>query len=72
MTSLDFNLSGNNFILARDQDIYLIIPAAQSIPKTPNNHKKNAQSPIISDVYEIINTVHEHIVLYHESAPVSI
>ena len=47
-------------------------PAAQSTTKTPNNHNKNAQSPIIPDVYKIINKGHEHIVLYRESAPVSI
>ena len=74
LTSLDFNMSGDCFILDRNQDAFFNTPTAHSKPKTRNlnNHNNNAQSPIIPDVYEIINTGNEHIVLYHESAPVSI
>ena len=72
MTSFDFNLSSDSFILERDQAAYLINPAAQSTPKTLHNPYSAEQSPIIQDVYEIINTGAEHIVLYHESAPDSI
>ena len=47
-------------------------PAAQSTPKTRHNPDSAEQSPIIQDVYEIINTGGEQIVLYHETAPASI
>ena len=73
MTSLDFNLSRDDcFILKRDQDAILQTPAAQSTPKTPENHENNKHVSIIQDVYELINTGEEDIVLYHESAPTSI
>ena len=72
MASFDFNLSNDSFILERDQAAYLNNPAAQSIPKTLYNPHSAEQSPIIQDVYEIINTGGEHIVLYHETAPASI
>ena len=72
MASLDLNLSSDSFILERDQAAYLNNPAAQSTPKTLHNPYSAEQSPIIQDVYEIINTGREHIVLYHETAPASI
>ena len=70
MISFDFNLSSDSFILDRDQAAYLNNPAAQSTPKTLHNPYPAEQSPIIQDVYEIINTGAEHI--SHESAPASI
>ena len=72
MASFDFNLSSDSFILERDQAAYLNNPAAQSTPKTLHNPQLAEQSPIVQDVYEIINTGGEHIVLYHETAPASI
>ena len=72
MASFGFNLSSDSFILERDQAVYLNNPAAQSTPKTLHNPHLAEQSPIIHDVYEIINTGGEHIVLYHETAPASI
>ena len=72
MASFDFNLSNDSFVLERDQAAYLNNPAAQSTPKTLYNSHSAEQSPIIQDVYEIINTGGEHIVLYHETAPASI
>ena len=72
MASFDFNLSNDSFILERDQAAYLNNPAAQSTPKLLHNPHPAEQSPIIQDVYEIINTGGEHIVLYHETAPASI
>ena len=72
MASFDFNLSNDSFVLDRDQAAYLNNPAAQSTPKTLYNSHSAVQSPIIQDVYEIINTGGEHIVLYHETAPASI
>ena len=72
MASFDFNLSNDSFILERDQPAYLNNPAAQSTPKTLYNPHLAEQSPIIQDVYEIIKTGGEHIVLYHETAPDSI
>ena len=72
MNSLDFNLSSDCFILERDQDAILSTPAAQSTHKTPENHEDNKHVSLIQDVYELINTGEEHIVLYHESATKSI
>ena len=72
MASFDSNLSNDSFILERDQAAYLNNPAAQSTPETLYNPHAAEQSPIIQDVYEIINTGGEHIVLYHETAPASI
>ena len=72
MASFDFNLSNDSFVLDRDQAAYLNNPAAQSTPKTLYNSHSAVQSPIVQDVYEIINTGREHIVLYHETAPASI
>ena len=72
MASFDFKLSSDSFILERDQVAYLNDPAAQSTPKTLHNPHLAEQSPIIQDVYEIINTGGELIVLYHETAPASI
>ena len=56
MASFDFNLSNDSFVLDRDQAAYLNNPAAQSTPKTLYNSHSAEQSPIIQDVYEIINT----------------
>ena len=56
MASFDFNLSNDSFVLERDQAAYLNNPAAQSTPKTLYNPHSAEQSPIIQDVYEIINT----------------
>ena len=72
MASFDFNLSNDSFVLDRDQAAYLNNPAAQSTLKTLYNSHSEEQSPIIQDVYEIINTGGDHIVLYHETAPASI
>ena len=72
MTSLDLNLSSDCVNLERDQDAFLQTTAAQSTPKTPVIHEENKHVSIIQDVYELINTGDEHIVLYHESTPTSI
>ena len=56
MAFLDLNLSSDSFILERDQAAYSNNPAAQSTPKTLHNPYSAEQSPIIQDVYEIINT----------------
>ena len=56
MASFDFNLSNDSFVLDRDQAAYLNNPAAQSTLKTLYNSHSEEQSPIIQDVYEIINT----------------
>ena len=56
MASFDLNLSNDSFVLERDQAAYLNNPAAQSTPMTLYKPHSAEQSPIIQDVYEIINT----------------
>ena len=72
MNSSTLNSSTDYFILDRDQDAASVNPCAQSTPKVHGDNCENTQTPIIEDIYEIINTGTEHIVLYHESAPISI
>ena len=72
MYSSTLNSSTDYFILDRDQDAVLVNPCAQSTPEALGDNCENTQSLIIEDIYEIINTGTEHIVLYHESAPISI
>ena len=72
MDSSTLNSSTDYFILDRHQDAVLVNPCAQSTPKALGDNCENTQSLIIEDIYEIINTGTEHIVLYHESAPISI
>ena len=72
MDSSTLNSSTDYFILDRNQDAVLVNPCAQSTPKALGDNCENIQSLIIEDIYEIINTGTEHIVLYHESAPLSI
>ena len=66
------NSSTDYFILDRDQDALLVNPRAQSTPKALGNNCGKTQSLIIEEIYEIINTGTEHIVLHQESAPISI
>ena len=72
MDSSTLNSPIDYFILDRDQDAAPVNPCAQSTPKVHGDNCENTQTPIIEDIYEIINTGTEHIVLYHESAPISI
>ena len=72
MNSSTLNSSTDYFILDRDQDAAPVNPRAHSTPKALGDNCENTQTPIIEDIYEIINTGTEHIVLYHESAPISI
>ena len=72
MNSSTLNSSTDCFILDRDQDAAPVNPCAHSTPKALGDNCENTQSLIIEDIYEIINTGTEHIVLYHESAPISI
>ena len=72
MNSSTLNSSTDYFILDRDQDAAPVNPCAQSTAKVHGDNCENTQTPIIEDIYEIINTGTEHIVLYHESAPISI
>ena len=72
MNSSTLNSSTDYFILDRDQDAVLINHCAQSTPKALGNNCENTQSLIIEDIYEIVNTGTEHIVLYREAAPILI
>ena len=72
MDSSTLNSSTDYFILHRDQDAVLINPCAQSNPKALGNNRENTQSLIIEQIYEIFITGTDHIVLFHEAAPISI
>ena len=69
MQTPEFDLSSDCFILDRDQGDYLNAPQAQS---TPRMTSRDSTPRSIQNVYEIIKTNEDHIVLYHETAPISI
>ena len=71
MQTPEFDLSNDCFILDRDQDEYLKLPQAQSTP-TIQVSPQNGPPAVIHDVYEIIKTEEEHLVLHHDTAPVAI
>ena len=72
MQTPEFDLSSDCFILGRDQDEYQKLPQAQSTPTIQLSPQNGSLSAIIHDVYEIINTEEEHLVLHHDTAPVAI
>ena len=71
MQTPEFDLSNDCFILERDQDEYLKLPQAQSTP-TIQLSPQNGPPAVIHNVYEIIKTEEEHLVLHHDTAPVAI
>ena len=72
MQTPEFDLSSDCFILDRDQDEYLKFPQAQSTPTIKQSPQKGSHSAEIHDLYEIIKTEEEHLVLLYDTAPVTI
>ena len=72
MQTPDFDLSSDCFILDRDQDEYLNFRQAHSTPTINQSPQNGSPSAEIHDLYEIIKTEQEHLVLHYDTAPVTI
>ena len=72
MQTPEFDLSRDCFILDRDQEEYLKLPQAQSTPTTKLSQQNGSRPAEIHDLYEIIKTEEEHLVLHHDTAPVTV
>ena len=72
MQTPEFDLCNDCFILDRGQDEYLKLPQAQSTPTIQLSPQNGSPPAVIHNVYKIIKTEEEHLVLHHDAAPVAI
>ena len=72
MQTTEFDLSSDCFVLDRDQDEYLKLPQAQSTPTIKLSPQNGSFPAEIHDLYEIIKTEEEYLVLHHDTAPVAV
>ena len=72
MQTSEFDLSSDCFTLDRNQDEYLKLPQAQSTPTIKLSTHNSSHPTETHDLYEIIKTGEEHLVLHHDIAPATI